>query len=135
MLASVDEHQHIFFIWYTLKAMLAKICRKKKHEQNHCFKVFLPQFRERKWQVLQWKGFFFFPHKEWKYFKRWGFSCECLNKTFVLISKSVCFSVSNTAKIFCLEKAGMCYYFQCVSCKKNVNNEAFTLLIQFSLSH
>lgn len=81
------------------------------------------------------KDFFFFPHKEWKYFKRWGFSCECLNKTFVLISKSVCFSVSNTAKIFCLEKAGMCYYFQRVSCKKNVNNEAFTLLIQFSLSH
>lgn len=90
---------------------------KKSHEKNHCFKVFLPQFRERKWQVLQ-LNFFSFPREEWKYFKRWGFSCECLNTTFALISKSVRFSVSNTAKIFCLEKAGMCYYFQCVSCKK-----------------
>lgn len=75
----------------------------------------------------------FFPPREWKYLKRWGLSCECLSTA--LEWKSVCFSVSNISKIFCLEKEGMCYYFQCASCKKNVNNETFALLIQFSLSH
>lgn len=50
----------------------------------------------------------FFPTREWKYLKRWGLPFECLS--IALASKAVCFSVSNISKIFCLEKAGMCYY-------------------------
>lgn len=79
----------------------------------------------------KWKVPFSSP-REWKYLKRWGLCRECLS--IALESKSVCFSAPNTSKIFCLEKAGMCYYFQCFSCKNKVNNETFALLMQFSLS-
>lgn len=105
-------------MWYMLKAMLAKTCRKKKAMKKIIvLRSFCLNLGRENDKFFNW-FFFSFPREEWKYFKRWGFSCECLNTTFALISKSVRFSVSNTAKIFCLEKAGMCYYFQCVSCKK-----------------
>lgn len=76
---------------------------------------------KKKWKVP------FPPPREWKYLKRWGLSRECLS--IALESKSVRFSASNTSKIFCLEKACMCYYFQCSSCKNKVNNETFALLM------